>query len=264
MDPYHFRDAALHAARRGWHVFPLRPRSKIPAIKNWEQQATTEPTRINDLWPHNSSRNVGIACGPSRLHVIDLDRSHGGQPLDQLADGWVVLAQLAAATGHTMPLPTHTVATPSGGFHLYYHTPPKLLLRNSINRLGPHIDTRGSGGYVVATGSILAAGQYRVLDDRPPILLPHWLVVALSPPPDPRPTSPPPPPRNIDAYAARAIDNQTARIRAAATGTRHQTLLLAANSLGRPHGPRLQKRPPPKPPIKLPAPQHKRQRQKTP
>ncbi|MFI7664467.1 bifunctional DNA primase/polymerase [Nocardia sp. NPDC049526] len=34
-------------------------------------------------------------------------------------------------------------------FHLYYRAPRKPVLRNSIGRLGPHIVTRGNGGYVL-------------------------------------------------------------------------------------------------------------------
>jgi hypothetical protein len=118
MNPYHFRDAAMHAARRGWHVFPLRPNLKIPAIRSWQQQATVDETRIKGLWPQNCRRNVGIACGPSRLHVLDLDEARGHHPVDRCgarASGRAVLTQLAATSGHAMPLPTHTVATPSGG-----------------------------------------------------------------------------------------------------------------------------------------------------
>src|SRR5689334_691783 len=77
--------AALNAAGRGWHVFPLRPYSKRPAFPDhderhctrrdprcrnghtgWEPRATTDPARIGSGWaimPYN----IGIACGPSRL-----------------------------------------------------------------------------------------------------------------------------------------------------------------------------------------------------
>lgn len=85
--------AALDAAERGWHVFPLRPGDKRPALhgesvcpgigdcagghRKWEDRATTDPDRIRRAWAHGAF-NVGIATGPSGLVVIDLDMPKGG------------------------------------------------------------------------------------------------------------------------------------------------------------------------------------------
>jgi len=80
--------AAMAHASRGWHVFPLRPGSKQPALhgedhcprtgpcrhghQGWEQRATTDPARIRACWVRGAW-NVAIACGRSGLVVIDLD-----------------------------------------------------------------------------------------------------------------------------------------------------------------------------------------------
>ena len=93
-------DAALAAAERGWHVFPLKPGAKTPALHGydrcprteactekhlgWEQRATTEPDRIRSAWSVKPY-NVGIACGPSGLVVIDLDAV---KPGDQIPARW--------------------------------------------------------------------------------------------------------------------------------------------------------------------------------
>ncbi len=231
-----FRDNALSAARRGWFVFPLHPLSKRPSIKQWEQLATTDESRIKQWWPEDSTKNIAIACGPSRIHVLDLDNAKGQAPPQQWAQathGRDVFTQLAAAARQPPPVPTHTVATPSGGLHLYYRAPRELLLRNTIARLGWRIDSRGHGGYVVAAGSQLAHGHYRRIDDRPAIPLPDWLTHMLVAP-EPAATS-----HRLDsiehpdAYVKAALDNQAARIRNAHTGIRHRTVLSAANSLGR-------------------------------
>src|SRR5439155_380434 len=74
MSSNKFRQAALAAARRGWHVFPCHPESKRPAIKQWEQQATIDEQQIHQWWPDYSRKNIGVATGPSGLLVIDLDR----------------------------------------------------------------------------------------------------------------------------------------------------------------------------------------------
>ena len=65
--------SALAAADAGWHVFPCAPGSKRPALReNWQDLATTDPGRIRAWWARQPY-NIGIACGPSGLVVIDLD-----------------------------------------------------------------------------------------------------------------------------------------------------------------------------------------------
>ena len=81
--------SALDAAGRGWHVFPLRPGTKVPAVRHWEHEATTDTEQIKELWSAElrrrdgwyvpEPRNVGIACGPSGLVVLDLDLAKPGQ-----------------------------------------------------------------------------------------------------------------------------------------------------------------------------------------
>lgn len=51
---------------------PLIPGDKRPAVTDWETRATTDRERITLCWTH-APYNVGIATGPSRLVVVDLD-----------------------------------------------------------------------------------------------------------------------------------------------------------------------------------------------
>ncbi|WP_425298169.1 bifunctional DNA primase/polymerase [Nocardia brasiliensis] len=125
-----------------------------------------------------SPESVAIATELSGLLVVDVDVEHRVHSRRSNPPSWQqLLARLATITGDTPSLRTFTVRTPSGGLHLYHRTPP-----------GPHIDTRGNGGYVVATGSVLTTGLYRLLDDRPPIQLHDWLTIALAR--NPQPVSP--------------------------------------------------------------------------
>ncbi|WP_370964912.1 tyrosine-type recombinase/integrase [Amycolatopsis sp. cg9] len=50
--------AALDAAGRGWPVFPLAPRSKRPAIPEWQQRATCDPDRIVRWWTRHPTHNL--------------------------------------------------------------------------------------------------------------------------------------------------------------------------------------------------------------
>ena len=157
---------ALDAAGRGWRVFPLRPGTKIPAIRHWEHEATTDTGQIKERWSADlrrrdgwyvaEPRNVGIACGPSGLVVLDLDLAKPDQHRSRwpaqwrdhdVSSGADVLAVLAGQVGQSVP-ETYIVATPSGGRHLYFAAPEGQHVRNSTGRLGPMIDVRGNGGYV--------------------------------------------------------------------------------------------------------------------
>lgn len=229
--------AALTAAERGQHVFPLRPRAKTPAYEqHWLHHATIDPDEIRRIW-RERPYNIGIACAPSGLYVIDLDPSHGEPapaPWTGLTHGREVLASIAHDAGHPSPDATYSVATPSTGLHLYFRAPTTIRLPNTSATLGWRIDTRGDGGYIVAAGSVLPHGEYNVIDPRPPQPLPAWLINRLTPPPPaPRRPSPPVDIDRAHRYIQVALRAQAHRVRAAPRGQRHTVLLLAANSLGR-------------------------------
>jgi hypothetical protein len=257
--------AALAAAARGWPVFPLRPGGKRPALHpadrcprtgacadghlGWEQRATTDPERIRRAWSIGPGWNIGVATGPAGLVVVDLDVPDPADPNDVPPPRWVrlgatcgaeVLALLAAQAGQPFPN-THTVETPSGGWHLVFQAPTgpdAPHLRNTAgergNGLGWKVDTRAHGGYVVAAGSVTRAGAYRVADVREPVPLPAWLWQRL------RPTPPPPPPAvpvvagadRASRYVEAAIRGETRRVHDAPLGQRNHSLYLAAVALG--------------------------------
>jgi hypothetical protein len=240
---------ALALAERGFAVFPLRPGSKVPAVRgDWEGLAVADPARLRELgWPNGA--NVGVACGPSGLFVLDLDvakdpgPADGSAVADEPTDGAAVLRELAAGR----PIPeTFTVTTPSGGIHLYFRAPSVPRLRNTVARLGPLIDTRAAGGYVVGPGSTIHGRRYEIAADLPIVPVPRWIVreliataraAELPPPPPPvgrpdvagsRPTG-----AATAAYAAAALRNEVERVLAARVGTRNDSLNRAAYALGR-------------------------------
>ena len=145
--------AALTAARSGLYVFPVCPFGKAPAVRGWEHAATTDPAVITAWW-RARPYNIGVATGPSRLLVVDLDTARDTTPPPQWAaarNGDDVLRLLAADAGQPYPGHTFTVTTPSGGRHLYFGMPTGAALRNTAGRLGWKIDTRGLG-VVAAVG----------------------------------------------------------------------------------------------------------------
>jgi bifunctional DNA primase/polymerase-like protein len=235
--------SALAAADAGWHVFPCAPDSKRPALReNWQDLATTDPGRIRAWWAR-MPYNVGIACGQSGLVVIDLDVAHdahegheGREGLDGPASGADALQRLCRAHGQRYPAGTYTVDTPSGGSHLYF-TAPEIPVRNSAGRLGPLIDVRADGGYVIGDGSRIGGRAYAARGDFLPLALPlpAWIAWLLNEEPT-MPELPRPLPA-LDlaqgrAYALAAFREETRRVAQAPVGTRNDTLNRAAFSLG--------------------------------
>ncbi|PBC77108.1 bifunctional DNA primase/polymerase-like protein [Streptomyces sp. TLI_235] len=254
--------AALAAAGRGHHLFPLHPGGKRPALhaedrcsrtgpcttghQRWEQRATTDPAAIRRAWGHGPY-NIGVATGPSGLVVVDLDvpKHPGDTPPEPWAalgvrDGADMLAALCEQHRQPYPAGTLTVRTRLGGLHLYFAAPPGPALRNTSGDkgrgLGWKIDTRAVGGYVVAPGSVVGGRPYTVEHDAAPVPLPAWLAALLAPPaPAVRPQRAAPYPRTgrSGGYAAAALRNEAANVATAPEGTRNWALTRAARALGR-------------------------------
>ncbi|GAB3646000.1 bifunctional DNA primase/polymerase [Glycomyces tarimensis] len=242
--------AALAAADRGWPVFPLVPGGKRPAIKNWEHRATTDTARIERCW-RAGAWNIGLACGPASLVVVDLDRPKGSQQRynadGSIYTGAVGYDQIAAeAGGETGFGETFTVATPSGGWHLYFAHPAGVApLRSTAGALAYLVDTRSHGGYVLAPGSVVDGKPYAVTCPADPAPLPAWLAERLTPAPQ-RPhtaTGTPTPAQarlrraqrrsaRLERYLAAAIDRETRDVAATGEGGRNQRLYCAAVALG--------------------------------
>jgi hypothetical protein len=266
-DPGPLRAAALGHAARGWHVFPLRPdnrphdadQAKRPAFPDhaedrcpgtdprchaghtgWEPRATCDAGRIERAWAR-TPYNIGIACGPAGLVVIDLDvRKPAATPpagSEHYRHGLEVLTDLCRQHGQPVPDDTVTVGTGNGGRHLFFGHPDGPPLRNTQGDrggLGWLIDTRAHGGYVVAPGSTAGGRAYRVLLDRPPLALPGWLAGLLRP-------AEPVEPRKVlgdfsafrrSAYVRAAVVRTLDRLAGAAPGGRNFALYVAALSLG--------------------------------
>jgi len=139
--------------------FPLVLGTKRPACKwseKWEGPPPSEPYGLptgarNDVW------------------VLDIDRKNG-------VDGLANLNEYAQALGEGLP-DTYTVATPNGGFHLYFAWDPERPVGNHVGVV-PGIDTRGEGGYVCA------GDPYVVVDASPVVSAPEWLYALVTTPGD--------------------------------------------------------------------------------
>ncbi|WP_328480269.1 bifunctional DNA primase/polymerase [Streptomyces sp. NBC_00377] len=242
----HLTNAALTAAERGWHVFPLRPGTKRPALhgewacagtgpcagghRKWEQRATTAPDRIRAAWSQ-APFNVGIATGPSGLVVVDLDVPKTNSSSDTPA-GAKSFEALCERAGHPVPT-TYRTRTASGGTHLYFTAPDGARMTNTAGTVGELVDTRAWGGYVVAAGSHTPAGPYEALCAPEAAPLPGWLQSILQP--APRTSQTPSVALTVQSsrYAGVALTTETRNVATAQPGARETTLFRAARALGR-------------------------------
>ncbi|MEU4954953.1 bifunctional DNA primase/polymerase [Streptomyces lavendulae] len=167
--------AAVDLVGRGLAVFGLPPGGRRPARPGWQTRVLTHPDHVRRHW--RDGDNIGVACRPSRIIGLDLDVD---------GDGQAVLAALCAGLGEEWP-DTLTIATPSGGRHLYFRAPDGCTIASSSGGrtpLGPGIDVRGpgrrTGGYLIGPGSVVASTPYVILHDSPIQELPSWIIRLLT------------------------------------------------------------------------------------
>lgn len=173
LTPAAFNEKTLHQAalaygKRGWHVFPLKPRTKEPFFTGWPDRATDDLATINTWWSYNPEYNIGLHCGPaSGVVVVDLDPKSGG------FDSWYDLLDIHGTVD------TLSAITGGDGEHLFFLQPDGVDLRNTQGNIGRGIDTRAWHGYVVLAPSIHPSGGiYEWQDFTPPAPIPAWLLAA--------------------------------------------------------------------------------------
>jgi hypothetical protein len=134
-------EAARAAIARGFRIFPLVPGTKRPAIDEWQLKATSDPALVEKVWAL-ADYNIGVLC--DGMIVVDVDVKNGKPGMESLA-------------ALNLDLDTYTVRTPTGGLHVYYTGESG---NSAGTRLGPGLDVRSKGGYVVGAGSIIGSYRY--------------------------------------------------------------------------------------------------------
>jgi len=136
-------ERALAWAAQGWPVFPCNE-DGTPAVKGWQQEATTDPDKIRGwFWDGR------VACVPglAGCFVIDVDVKNG-------KDGEASLARLEAE--HDFEAWNYPQQeTPSGGRHLFLRGEAPSSVQSLF---GEGLDTRG-GTSAGGLGFIYAYGD---------------------------------------------------------------------------------------------------------
>lgn len=172
----HLLRAALQYVRRGIPVFPC-DQNKRPLLHNGFHGASTDDRQVELWWSRWPDACIGIPTGRvSGFWVLDVD-------VRPEADGRESLWALEERHGK---LPDTVVSlTPSGGSHYLFEYAEQV--RSSAGKLGPGLDVRGDGGYVLVAPSVIDGRPYEWESCNPPKSnpAPEWLL-ALVRPPEPR------------------------------------------------------------------------------
>ena len=153
--------AALAYGRAGLHVFPILELTKDEPLVKWGLRATCDAKQIAGWWRQWPHANIGCATGPSGVAVIDTDNKPEG-------NGENTLRGLPTLT------PTRMARTAGGGIHRFYWGE----VGNTVGKIGPHVDTRGVGGYVVLAPSRTPKGHYVWLNHAKLARIDAWIIEA--------------------------------------------------------------------------------------
>lgn len=170
-------EVAMIYAEAGISIFPANNSTKKPAISDsWKEASTSDAETVKTWWGQNPSAAIGLDCGKSNIVVVDLDMH------EESKNGVTAFQKLQEIHGKIDYCPR--VTTPSGGRHLYFAQPVNCdPLTNATGNLPPGIDVRGSGGYVIACGSVMSSGLRYEHDEKSPRILDLLTEGSLQPPP---------------------------------------------------------------------------------
>ena len=150
---------AVACAHHGLCVHPLAPRSKKPALLDWQSLATTDDTTLHTWARQFPGANWGAVLGErSGALVIEVNRRQGGE------------ASLRAWETQYGPLPSTWQVQSADGVHYYLKHPEGHMHSGA---LAPGLQVLGDRWNVVLPGSVHPNGHvYTWLDGYDPATVP--------------------------------------------------------------------------------------------
>jgi hypothetical protein len=154
--------SALVCVEKGWFVFPLGEKSKIPDTEfapNGFKSASNDIAQIREWWTKKPNANIGIDLGRSNLTVLDFDK--GKPPVE-------------------LNLPETLCANTSRGIHVYLQGVSK---QGDMYFNGLHLgEIKSAGGYTLAPFSIHPDGStYTIAIKAAVAYIPDGLIDRLRP-----------------------------------------------------------------------------------
>lgn len=160
-------EAAVIYAKNGVPVFPCKP-NKRPLTQHGFHDASTDIERITKFWSRNPTALIGVPTGEiSGVFVIDIDG----------AKGWETYrGKLFGGVPKTL-----WTRTGGGGAHILLAYPYGVELRNTASQIGPCVDTRGNGGYIIVPPSVTANAYAYQNPGAKLAIMPDMLITACKP-----------------------------------------------------------------------------------
>lgn len=215
-------EASKALAALGYVPVPMIASAKRPALRGWREAAADPARALAAVEAATWADAIAIATGCGVL-VLDLDIGHADN-----ADGAVSLAALEATYGQLPDGPRS--ATPKGGQHRYFATPPGRMIRSRA-AIAPGLDIRAEAGLAMCPPS---PGRRWITPLCPWTDLPQapsWLV-DLADPPRPPPPAYRPQAIRTEGYARAVFEGELNALARAPRGERNAILFKAAARLG--------------------------------
>lgn len=167
-------DAAIRLADAGYRIFPCQRNGKTPLTPHGCRDATSDVDQVAAWWTRWPTANIGLSTDD--LLALDIDGASNPWPSEATRQ-----ADLARAPINL---------TPGGGRHHLFRQPQGRAWGNTVEKLAPHVDSRGNGGYILVPPSVVAERPYAWAEGcegysdgpRGLPLPPDWLVAALDAP----------------------------------------------------------------------------------
>jgi hypothetical protein len=170
--------------RNNFALAPIPYGSKNPTgvVASFARDFSTDPDQWI-RWHAEHKCNFAAVAGPSNVIVVDVDVKEIGRDA-----AWVKYYDWLTSRG--LPIYQPHVATPSGGWHIYFRLPDDAPSLRQIPLIGPCegskkaiVDLRVGNGFVVAAGSYYdgtakgePSGYYTLISDAPPYPAPTGLI----------------------------------------------------------------------------------------
>jgi len=164
-------EATAQVLAEGWPIFPCNPLDKTPLTPHGFKDATTDKRQISKWWKQWPNAMIGVPMGKvSGVFCVDLDRKAEG------SDGVATWQQWLNDNEDNPATRMHN--TPSTGQHVLFLW--REGIRNiPLNKLGPGIEIKGEGGYIVVPPSMTADGRKYVSNEIAIAKMPIWLEVII-------------------------------------------------------------------------------------
>lgn len=201
----------LYFPKHGIPIFPVAQKGKVPIPSNGFKSATTNKDQVIEWFEKHIECNWAIPTGErlkggAGILALDIDLKSGG------FETWK-----SFRSEFPEPIVTIIVETGGGGQHLWFIQLDGCDVPCGTNVLGPGIDVRANGGYILVPPSVTEQTyKFRVSPQEVKVSdLPEWLYELI-----------------VDEHKEYSLRGKTGYERIP-QGQRHQTLLTAAGSMRR-------------------------------